>query len=537
MKSVILTFVLASAATARAADASLEARGVTVNGTAVTAVERRTFADGEAVRYVLPKGARRITGEDTAWTLPEDATVWYSPLADGYEGLWQETVVREIPEGARIGFPVTAKLRDGSYLFLTEANVVDYTDAAVTYRGGGRFEVLYYADGRGFDQEGADTTPWRVLVRAPDLQALATCDIVRRLCPEPAPEIAARAAAFVKPGRCVWQWLADGAPKFGEQKAWFDRTRELGFEYYLVDEGWRGWREEGRDAWAMLAEAVAYGNSIGVKSFVWVHSKELREPKARRAYLERVKALGAVGIKIDFMPRATYATMKWYEETSRDTLEVGLMLDYHGAVKPTGRERTWSHEVAREAIRGHEWHVTRYDRVLPPAHDTVLPFTRLVQGHADYTPVVFNPRELVGYTWAHELAQGVVFSAPFLCFGDYPQNYLKSEASDLLRNLPAVYDETRVLSGSEIGRCVALAKRAGDVWYVAVENGAEGRELKVPLAFLGEGTYELLAFADKCGGPIDAWRRETREATSADTLKFRLKPLGGYVARIRPKRK
>ncbi|MGN0876137.1 MAG: glycoside hydrolase family 97 catalytic domain-containing protein [Kiritimatiellia bacterium] len=535
MKTTLLTCSLCISFAALAAGPSLELRGLALNGTTSTAVERRSFADGEAVRYTLPEGKRHISGEETVWTLPEDATAWYSLEDPCYEGLWHETVVREIPVGTKIGLPITAKLKDGTYRFVTEANVVDYTDSSVVYQGEGRFAVRYYADEKGFDQEGVAHTPWRVLGSFKDLDALATSDIVRRLCPEPTPEVAARAASFVKPGRCIWHWLPDGAPKFHEQKGWYDRTKAMGYEYYLVDEGWRGWRAEGRDQWSMLEEVVAYGNSIGVKSFVWVHSRELMNPEARRAYLSRVKALGAVGIKIDFMPPPSYRVMKWYEETSRDTLEVGLMLDYHGAVKPTGREKTWPHEVAREAIRGHEWHITRYDRVLPPAHDTILPFTRLVQGHADYTPVVFNPCELVGYTWAHELAQGIVFSAPFLCFGDYPENYLKSAAVDLMRELPSVYDETRVLPGSDIGQCVALAKRAGDDWYVAIENGANPRQLKIALGFLGAGDYELLSFGDKRGGHSDDWRKETRAVTAKDTLDVRMKPLGGYVARLRRK--
>lgn len=535
MKTALLFLSLCASLAAIAAEPSLDLCGLALNGAMTTNVERRVFADGEAARYVLADGPRHISGEETVWTLPEEATVWYSLEDSCYEGLWTENVVREIPVGTRIGLPITAKLKDGTYRFVSEANVVDYTDSSVVYQGEGRFAIRYYADEKGFDQEGVAHTPWRVLGSFKDLNALATSDVIRRLCPEPAPDVAARAAEFVKPGRCIWHWLPDGAPKFDRQKGWYDRTKAMGYEYYLVDEGWRGWRAEGRDQWSMLEEVVAYGNSIGVKSFVWVHSKELMNPVARRAYLSRVKALGAVGIKIDFMPPPSYRVMKWYEETSRDTLEIGLMLDYHGAVKPTGREKTWPHEVAREAIRGHEWHITRYDRVLPPAHDTILPFTRLVQGHADYTPVVFNPCELVGYTWAHELAQGLVFSAPFLCFGDYPENYLKSAAVDLMRELPAVYDETRVLPGSEIGQCVALAKRSGDDWYVAIENGANPRQLKLALDFLGEGAYDLLAFGDKRGGHIDAWRKETRTVTAKDTLDVRLKPLGGYVARLRRK--
>ena len=38
---------------------SLEVGGVVVNGVTVRETERRDFADGLAVRYVLPRGERR----------------------------------------------------------------------------------------------------------------------------------------------------------------------------------------------------------------------------------------------------------------------------------------------------------------------------------------------------------------------------------------------------------------------------------------------------------------------------------------------
>ena len=516
---------------------TLVSSGVRVNGKTVIEAERRTFADGEAVRYVLPGGARQVTGETTEWTLPEDATIWFQADWMGgiyYEALYTNATVSALKVGQRMAFPVTAKLADGTYRLLTEANVVDYTDGCAVYRGNGRFGVDYYADTNGFAQAGADTTPWRVMLKAKDLQTLATSDIVRRLCPAPSKEVAAKCASFVKPGRAVWQWLPAGNPVYAEQKDWYDRTKALGFEYYLIDAGWEKWRDGAMDQWACLKKWIDYGKSIGVESFMWVHSKEIPTAEVRRAYLERVKASGAVGIKIDFIPKPSYELMKWYEETLADTLACGLMTDYHGCVKPSGRERTWPHEVAREAIRGHEWHITRYRRALPPEHDCILPFNRLVQGHGDYTPMVFEKKELNGYSWARELAQGVVFSAPFLCFGDYPKNYQENPASDLIRRFAAVYDETRILPGSEIGECIAVAKRRGSDWLVAVENGATERSLSLPLDFLGHSEGDLVGFADdsrKPDGYVVNWRR----VTGQDAIALVVRPCGGYVAWIRVK--
>ena len=513
--------------------ATLDAKGVVVNGATIRETERRVFADGMAMRYILPEGERRVEREETVWTLPADAKVWYQEYGMDYEKPYCSSLVSEIPVGTVMNFPVTAKLADGTYRLITEANVVGYTDSAAKYLGDGRFGVFYANDPDGFDQKGADTTPWRVMLVAKDLQTLATSDIVRRLCPAPSAAVAAKAAKFVRPGRAVWQWLPAGAPKYGEQKEWYDRTKALGFEYYLIDAGWRDWRDGDKDQWACLKKWIDYGKSIGVESFMWVDSKEMRNPETRREYLAKVKASGAVGIKIDFHPAPSCEQMAWYEEALADTLEFGLMTDYHGCVKPSGREKTWPHEIAREAIRGHEWHITRYNRILPPEHDCILPFNRLVQGHADYTPVVFEERELAGYTRARELAQGIIFSAPFLCLGDYPQNYLESPAVEIIKALKPVYDETIILPGSEIGEYVAVAKRKDEKWFIAIENGAEDRSLEIPLSFLRSGKWKMKKFADAEGSNTEFDISEFVVVPS-DMLKLALRAKGGFVAVIEP---
>lgn len=516
--------------------AELAANGVEVNGKVEAKCEWRRFDDGCAVRYALPEGARRIGRELTAWELPEDAVVWFQGTDRGgfadYEAPYESCKVGDIKQGRVLSLPVTAKLADGTYRMMTEANVVDYTDLAVKYAGGGKFVAYYHADRNGFDQSGESVTPWRVMLVAKDIQTLYGSDIVRRLCPEaPAERAKAVRERFAEPGRCIWQWLPAGAPKFDEQKDWYNRTKALGYEYYLIDEGWRGWGDD-TTRWTKLKECIDYGNSIGVKTFIWVHSNELMNPQARKAYLAKTAAAGAVGIKIDFMPPPSFRIMKWYEETLADTFDAGLIVDFHGAVKPTGRERFWPHELAREAIRGHEYHITRYKRVLPFEHDTILPFCRLVQGHGDYTPMVFEKSQLIHFTWARQLAQGIVYACPFLCFGDFPKNYQTNPAVDLIRALPSVYDETRVLAGSEIGECVALARRKGDDWFVAVENGAKPRTLEIALDFLkGASTY--VAYGDATDR-LDAYETTEGAVTPGSRLVATLRQGGGFVAWIRP---
>jgi len=405
--------------------------------------------------------------------------------------------------------------------------LINYSDLALKVIGNRTFAAFFHADKAGWKNEGEIVSPWRVTLIAKDLNTLVNSDIVKNLCPPPDEKLAE--ATFYKPGRAVWHWWSSGDPELKDQKGWYDNTRSLGFEYYLIDDGWKKWHDGNKDEWACLRDVVAYGKSVGVETAIWVHSKEVKTPEARKAYMRRVKDCGVIGIKIDFMPPADSWWVQWYDDTLRDAAEIGLFVDFHGAVKPTGRERTWPHDLTREAVRGHEWHISRYKRTQPPSYDTILPFCRNVQGRADYTPTVFNPAELNGFTWARELAQAVVFHSPFLCYADNPKWYLDNPAVEVFRAIPAVWNETRVLPGSEIGKIVAFAKRDRADWFVGVINAEQPQDSVVDCAFLGKGRYRMVSYGD-CDGRDDAYVMEQRFVTRQEKLTLAIRKNGGFVA-------
>jgi alpha-glucosidase len=207
-------------------------------------------------------------------------------------------------------------------------------------------------------------------------------------------------------------------------------------------------------------------------------------------------------------------------------------VDFHGANKPIGSERTWPNELTRESIRGHEYHIVRYHRTLPPQHDCILPFTRFVIGPADYTPTVFNPKELRGYTWARELAQAIVFTSPFLCYADHPTNYLANPALDVLKAIPSTWDETIVLPGSDIGKCAAFARRSGKNWFIGVINGPDATMLDFPLDFLrGNDSYKMIQLGD-APDRDDDWRREEGIVQRNQRLHLTLRSGGGCVIEL-----
>ncbi|HEX4265961.1 MAG TPA: glycoside hydrolase family 97 catalytic domain-containing protein [Verrucomicrobiae bacterium] len=491
-------------------------------------LEVRVFNDGVACQYrVSGSGSRHIDGESTEWTVPVGSTLWRQDENNSsYESKFYPDIVGQLPKGMKLMAPATLKFPgDAGYGMMTEANLISYSDMALQAAGASSFKALFHYDADGWDQNGEIVSPWRVTVLAQDLNTLVNSDIIKNLCPPAAPELAN--ADWIKPGRSIWHWLTGGSPKLEEQNSWIDGTKQMGYEYYLVDDGWRDWNGGGDNAWNAMRGVVDYAKSQGVKIWVWVHSKYVFKPDERVAYFKRARELGIVGLKIDFPHPANSAWVQWYDDTLRDAAAVGLMIDIHGAVKPTGRERTWPNEMTREAISGREQGKN------PSVHDTTLPFVRYVQGPADYTPTLFIPKRLDGSSFAHELAMPIVFTSPFLCMGDSPKHYLESDAADVLKALPSLWDKTIVLPESEIGQLAAYARRHGDQWFVGMINGTTPRRETVSLNFLGKGNYKLIELADS-PDRNDAFVRSERIVTSKDSVVMPLRKDGGYVAWLVP---
>jgi len=502
-----------------------------ISGDAKTAwqLEVRVYNDGVAYRYHVPvSGRHHIDGESSEWQLPVGTTLWHQSADNrSYEARYVMDIVGQMESDQRLMAPAALKFPGAvGYGLMTEANLINYSDMALAASGTHGFKASFHDDPDGWDQTGEIVSPWRVTLLAADLNALVNSDLIKNLCPAPAPELAQ--ANWIKPGRSIWHWLSCYcAPDLSQQKWWIDRTRELGCEYYLIDDGWRDWNGGGDNSWQAMAETVAYAQSQNVKIWAWVNAKYVFTSADRLAYFQRAKALGIAGLKVDFPEPASARWVQWYEDVLRDAARLELMIDFHGAVKPTGRERTWPNEMTREAVAGREQGKS------PALHDTTLPFLRYVQGHADFTPTLFMPDRLKGSSFAHELAMAVVYTSPYLCLGDNPSDYLNSVAVDVLKALPPVWDETRVLPQSKIGELAAFARRCGDQWFIGVINDLTPRREHLSLDFLGRGSYRLVELADN-GSQPDAFVRTERVVTRRDSLTLPLRKDGGYVAWLVP---
>ena len=68
---------------------------------------------------------------------------------------------------------------------------------------------------------------------------------------------------------------------------------------------------------------------------------------------------------------------------------------------------------------------------------------------------------------------------------------------DFMKQMPTIWDETRFIDGYP-GRYVVLARRHGDVWYVAAVNAtAEPLKLKLSLPMLPAGDAVSVYLDDK----------------------------------------
>ena len=130
-----------------------------------------------------------------------------------------------------------------------------------------------------------------------------------------------------------------------------------------------------------------------------------------------------------------------------------------------------------------------------------------------------------------------MYEAPLQMLADSPSRYMKEqETTDFIAQIPTVFDETVAVAG-ETGEYAAVARRKGDVWYVAAMTNWTGRTVNVPLSFLADGEWTAEIFADGVNARRDAmdYRCLQSEVTNSATLQAVMSSGGGYAAIIKKK--
>ena len=509
-------------------------------------LEVRAYNDGIAFRHVVPGAGTRVPDEATAFHLPAASVLWWHNLEESYETLYQRKTLglktgwpATLPAGAWLAPPVTLMLPEGAgYVSITEGGLRNYSGMVLQGDGvGGLYTRLGHAPPASwqflayrpqFSAErfakpaaitGTITTPWRVVMIGADLNALVNCDIVHNVSAPPDPKLFPDGlkTAWIKPGRSVWAFRDGGDRTVEGQKEFADLANRLGFEYNVIEGFWSRWPE------SQLKELADYSRQRGVGLLVWKHSGELTDEKSVRALFDICRRNGVAGVKIDFFDHEHKEVIDQYEMILKLAAEYHLVVDFHGANKPTGLERTYPNELGVEAVYGMEKEPTA-------RQDVTLPFTRMLAGLMDYTPTNFNPTWMADTTWAHQVANAVILQAPLLVYVAHPANMLANPTADVLKSIPSVWDETVVLPVSQIGEVAAFARRKGNTWFLAVNNGPVARVVRVDLSFLGTGTYVATLIRDT--GEASAVKMEHMTLQGSDPLYINLRSGGGFVGRF-----
>lgn len=505
---------------------------VSVEGRNGYRMEVRVFNDGVAFRYIIPKLEDAIVNQDlSTFQIPVGSIIWSQGDINYYEGSYHRQKIEDVKAGQVAGPPLTIQTPDHSgYAAITESGLIDFAGMSLSAAG----DRIFKANLSGMPhKKGTIATPWRVISIGTTLNKLVNSDVIGNLAPPPNRQLFPKGynTSWIRPGKSVWSWLAEnGGVTFENMKKFSSWAGELGIEYNLVDEGWGKWESPGKDKWAMMKDLVDYSNKKGVKIWAWKAYPDragipgIKDSTARIAFFKKCKEVGIAGLKIDFFDSESQEIIQFYQSALKDAAKYHLMLDFHGANKPTGESRTWPNEMTREGIMGLEGS-TNWAK-----HNTTLIFTRFLAGHADYTPLSFT-ENIKGTTLTHQLACVAAFTSPFMCLGVDPEKLLKSNIKTIVKDIPVVWDETIILPQSEIGELAVMARRSGKVWYLIALNGESPKSLELNLDFLSSRKYDGIVFHDTENHPkqtID----ESMEFNRKNKITVKMSSGGGFLARF-----
>lgn len=486
-------------------------------------VEVRAYDEGVAFRYFFPEHPdaifHKVTEDLTDYTFPEGTTAWSEQWAQAFFDVTPVDSIKRPVERA-----LTLELPGNRWVALTDADVDDWCLTKFIAREGHRGTlssvmyspvdiVTYYA------------TPWKIIMTADSPgKLIEQNDIVLNLNPEPEADF-----SWVKPGkimRCTTLTTEAG-------KKVIDFCTEHNIQYMLYDWKWyEPCTSHDGDATEVIPqinmqEVVDYGKQKGVG--VWLYVNQHALMKQMDELFPLLSKWGVAGVKSGFVQYASHRWATWLHDMVRKAADNRLLMNIHDEFRPSGFSRTYPNLLTQEGICGNE--------EFPLAtHNVTLPFTRMLNGAADYTICYYDKR--IKNTHAHQLAASIVFYSPLqtIFWYDKPEFYKGEPEVKWFDDLKTVFDDTRVLDGYP-GKGIVMARRSGDEWFVGAMTNNEGAEQTIDLSFLDPGRKYTAEIYTDGGGKVKTATRvkcETRKVKSTDRLKFTLQPRGGAALHIFP---
>lgn len=528
-------------------------------------LEARAYNDAVAFRYLVPEQAGlqefRLAQENTEFRLSKDPFV-YALVLPHFRSMYESEFLKlsassfanqgGVKSSALIGLPLLMEVPGVAWMAITEADLRDYAAMYLANPAGGwashSFEsrIAPHVDDTNICVAGTlpHHSPWRVLMIGSEPGRLIESTVLTSLNPD----CALKDASWIHAGKAAWDWWsgsigADGKGAFTTQntKYYVDFAARSGLEYMLVDAGWARRDITQMNGRVDIPDLVKYAAAKNVKIWIWLpYDAATRQMNEAFPLYEK---WGVAGVKIDFVERDDQEGIAFYYRAAEQAASHHLMVDFHGCTKPSGLDRTYPNIMGYEAVLGMEQ--SKGGSRDNPDHQVTIPFTRMLAGRMDYTPggfdnvtkedfVARSHKPMVMGTRAHQLAMYVVYESPFQMVSDYPAAYENQPAFEFIKEVPATWDETKVLNGIP-GEFITIARRSGGDWFLGSMSNWKPRDLDVSLDFLQPGRYlaEIYSDAKDAGRAPKHVSIEKKRVNSSTHLKLRLAPGGGCAIRLR----
>ena len=535
----------------------------------------RAYNDGIAYRWVTKFDKEiKILKEETTFNFTKNHHVYF-PEEESFfthsERIYLKIQLNEITSQKISSLPALVDIEAGPKVAITEADLENYPGMYLTGSDDspntlvGKFPHYPLEVKQKLDRDvpvtkraeylavtnGNRAFPWRVLVISHNDGDLIESQMVYKL----AKACQLDNVSWIKPGKVAWDWW-NGNNIYGVDfragvnnetyKYYIDFASKYGIEYMILDEGWY---KLGNLLDIVpeinIEELVAYGNEKNVGIILWVIWKTLDDQLEQA--LDQFEKWGVKGIKVDFMQRDDQWMVNYYYKIAREAAKRHLLVDFHGAYKPTGLIRTYPNVLTSEGVRGLE--NSKWSKDDPsPGYNVTLPFIRMLAGPMDYTPGAminankeqFRPiynRPMSQGTRCHQLAMYVIYESPLQMMCDSPSNYLKeTECMEFLSKVPTVWDDTRVLD-AKVGEYILIARKSGEEWYIGAMTNWTPRDLIIDFSFMDDSNYSIEIYQDGINADRNAidYKKVMRDITKNDTLKIHLAPGGGWAGGLNRK--
>ncbi|MBL0744455.1 glycoside hydrolase family 97 protein [Chryseolinea lacunae] len=539
----------------------------------------KVYNDGIGFRYEIPAQPNLknfvILDELTEFALAQDLSAWWIPTYGNdidSEYLFTQNNVSELKE--TVNTPLTLSAGNKNFVSIHEAALVDYASMALVKKGHHtlKADLVPWANGNRVEAAAPLQTPWRTIQLGDTPGDLVTSYLILNLNePNKLADV-----SWIKPGKYNGMWWGmhlktftwEGGPHHGATTANMKELIDFASTHHLSATLAEGWNEGWEGDWTKgenfnftkpysdydLAEVSRYAHekNVGIIAHhetggnIANYEKQLEDAfKLCAQYdIHRLKT-GYVNRKPAGELHQGQFMVRHYQKVMEMAAKYKVMLDVHEPIKDTGLRRTYPNMMTREGGRGTEYEA--WSTGNPPAHTTIIPFTRCLGGPFDYTPGIFDIQFKtdgnfrVHTTLAKQLALYVVIYSPMHMAADLPQNYEGKPAFKFIEDVPTDWDDTKVLN-AEIGKYVTTARkdRNSNDWFVGSITNEDARTLPVKLDFLTPGKkYTATIYQDGNGAdmvtnplPLDIVSKEVDATTVLD---LKLAPGGGAAIRFQEK--